>query len=171
MFPYGFARLQLGACCRRGEQQADVAFCVCDVSTVQTHYGRGRLPHKDRRDRLTKHHSLLTHGAEHLAPPVSFYLKGFASQLTSSSAFDLKTPLILAGLCVRILNYTHEKYFGLLSRGTWEDSRAFYSKNKLGVLLIAAAKCLSTSFICLSQWAVVGCGLLEKPLFLPENWK
>lgn len=131
--------------------------CVCVMCPLCKHIMDAAVLHKDRHDRLTKHHSLLTHGAEHLAPPVSFYLKGLASQLTSFSAFDLKTPLILAGLCVRILNYTHEKYFGLLSRGAWEDSSAFYSKNKLCVLLIVAAKCLSTSLICLPQWAVVGC--------------
>lgn len=162
-FPSVFARLQPGAGrhCYTG--------CVCDVSTVQTHYGC--FFHRDRRDRPTKHHSLLTHGAEHLAPPASFYPKGLASQRTSPSALDLKTPLILPGLCVRVLNYTHEKDSGLLSRGAWDDSSGFYSKNKLGVLLIAAAKCLSTSFICLPQRAVVACAFPEKPLFLPGTWK
>lgn len=113
MFSYGLARLQLGVCCRREEQQADIAIrvcvCVCVMCPLCKHIMDAAVPHKDRRDRLTKHPSLPTHGAEHLAPPVSFYLEGLASRPTSSSAFDLKTPLILPGLCVRILNYTHQK--------------------------------------------------------------
>lgn len=132
--------------------------CVHCANTLWTRH----FPQRQTRE-LTKHHSLLTHGAQHLVPPVSFYVKGLAAQVTSSSVLDLKTPLIW---CVYILNYTQEKDFGLQSRGAWEDS-----KNKLCVLLIVAAKCLLTSFICLSQWAVVGLCLLEKPLFLPENWK
>lgn len=39
----------VGARRRREEQQADVVFPACDVSTVQTHYGRGRFPQRQTR--------------------------------------------------------------------------------------------------------------------------
>lgn len=152
--------------------QADFVTRVCDVSTVQTHYGRGRFPQRQTRQ---------TNKTSQLAYTWSRALSSTCKLLPPRPRFPtyflflrLTSKLLLFWrVCVCVSSIIHTpKDFGLLSRGAWEGSSAFYSKNKLGVLLIAAAKCLSTSFICLSQWAVVGfVPFLEKPLFLPENWK
>lgn len=96
------------------EKETDIVIrSACDVSTVQTHYGSCIF--RTRTDtRTNKHHSLRTHVAKYLVPPVSFYLK--APQPELLPLLCLTSKLLLFGVC--ILNYTQKKHIGLPSRGT-----------------------------------------------------
>lgn len=96
-----------------GKETDIVIRSACDVSTVQTHYG-SCIFRTQTDTRTNKHHSLRTHVAKYLVPPVSFYLKAPLPKLLP--LLCLTSKLLLFGVC--ILNYTQKKHFGLPSRGT-----------------------------------------------------
>lgn len=104
-----------------GKETDIVIRSACDVSTVQTHYG-SCIFRTQTDTRTNKHHSLRTHVAKYLVPPVSFYLKAPLPKLLPLLLLDLKTPLIW---CVYPQLYTEETLWSAVQRH-WESSSAFF---------------------------------------------
>lgn len=123
-FSYGLAHSWRFLCVIVVGKETDIVIrSACDVSTVQTHYG-SCIFRTQTDTRTNKHHSLRTHVAKYLVPPVSFYLKAPLPKLLP--LLCLTSKLLLFGVC--ILNYTQKKHFGLPSRGTGRVPVHFFFK-------------------------------------------
>lgn len=102
-FSYGLARSCWFVRVIVAGKETDIVIrSACDVSTVQTHYG-SCIFRTETDTRTNKHHSLRTHVAKYLVPPVSFYVKAPLPRLLPLLCLTSK---LLFGVC--ILNYTQK---------------------------------------------------------------